>query len=94
MERGPFSYTDAALVERDLRAAGFDDITVETVQLASRVAAQEAARGLVLGSPFRAEIERLDPLALERALTAVTEALLPWDGRDAPMSAHIATATR
>ena len=94
MERGPFSYTDAALVESDLRAAGFEDIKVETVQLASRVTAQEAAQGIVLGSPFRAEIERLDPSALERALTAVTEALLPWDGKDATMSAHIATATR
>lgn len=94
MERGPFSYTDAGLVEKDLRAAGFEEITVETVRLATRVAAQEAAQGIVLGSPFRAEIERLDPSALERALTAVTEALLPWDGKDAAMSAHIATATR
>lgn len=94
MERGPFSYTDAGLVETDLRGAGFEDITVETVQLTSRVTAPEAARGIVLGSPFRAEIERLDPSALERALTEVTEALLPWDGKDAAMSAHIATATR
>lgn len=94
MERGPFSYTDAALIESDLRAAGFEDITVETVQLASRVTAQQAAQGIVLGSPFRAEIERLDSSALQRALAAVTEALLPWDGKNAPMSAHIATATR
>ena len=94
MERGPFSYTDAAMVERDLRSAGFEDITIETVQLAGRVSAQETAQGIVLGSPFRAEIERLDSSALERALTAVTEALRPWDGKDAPMSAHIATATR
>lgn len=94
MERGPFSYTDAALVERDLRAAGFEDIELETVELSSRVTALDAAQGIVLGSPFRAEIERLDPSALERAVTAVTEALLPWDGKSAPMSAHIATATR
>lgn len=94
MERGPFSYTDVALVERDLRAAGFQDVAVETVQLASLVSAQEAAQGIVLGSPFRAEIERLDASALERALAAVTEALLPWDGTHAPMSAHIATAIR
>jgi ubiquinone/menaquinone biosynthesis C-methylase UbiE len=94
MERGPFSYTDAAVVERDLRAAGFDDVNVETVQLASHVMAQDAAQGIVLGSPFRAEIERLDPSAVGRAVTAVTEALLPWDGKDATMSAHVATATR
>jgi ubiquinone/menaquinone biosynthesis C-methylase UbiE len=94
MERGPFSYTDPALVEQDLRAAGFEAIELETVELSSRVIAQDAAHGIVLGSPFRAEIERLDESALERAATAVDKALRAWDGTNAPMSAHIATATR
>ena len=94
MERGPFSYTDAALVEEHLRSAGFDDLKVETVELSSLVSAQSAAHGIVLGSPFRAEIERLDPSALERATEAVEQALQPWDGTKAPMSAHLATATR
>jgi hypothetical protein len=48
----------------------------------------------VLGSPFRAEIERRDPSALDSAAKAVTEALLPWDGKDATMSAHFVIATR
>jgi ubiquinone/menaquinone biosynthesis C-methylase UbiE len=94
MERGPFSYTDPTVVESDLQAAGFDDVVVETIELSSRVTAHEAAQGIVLGSPFRAEIERLDATALERATAAVREALLPWDGKDAPMAAHVATATR
>ena len=94
MERGPFSYTDPALVEKDLRAAGFEAIELETVELSSRVIARDAAHGIVLGSPFRAEIERLDDSALERAATAVDKALRAWDGTNAPMSAHIATATR
>jgi ubiquinone/menaquinone biosynthesis C-methylase UbiE len=94
MERGPFSYTDPARVEEDLRAAGFEDVEVETVELSSRVVAADAAHGIVLGSPFRAEIERLDESALERAAAAVEEALRPWDGTNAPMSAHVATATR
>jgi ubiquinone/menaquinone biosynthesis C-methylase UbiE len=94
MERGPFSYTDAALVEEDLRSAGFESIELETVELSSSVTASDAAHGIVLGSPFRAEIERLDASALERATAAVGEALLPWDGKSAPMSAHVATATR
>jgi hypothetical protein len=94
MERGPFSYTDAALVEQQLRSAEFDNVAVETVELSSLVSAQDAAHGIVLGSPFRAEIERLDPSALERATAAVEQALQPWDGTKAPMSAHIATATR
>jgi ubiquinone/menaquinone biosynthesis C-methylase UbiE len=94
MERGPFSYTDSALVEADLRAAGFRNIELESVELSSLVSAQDAAHGIVLGSPFRAEIERLDPSALERALAAVEQALRPWAGTRASMSAHIATAIR
>ena len=94
MERGPFSYTDASLVEKDLRAAGFQTIELETVELSSVVSARDAAHGIVLGSPFRAEIERLDSAALERATAAVEHALEPWDGTSAPMSAHIATTPR
>jgi ubiquinone/menaquinone biosynthesis C-methylase UbiE len=94
MERGPFSYTNAAVVEQDLRSAGFQMIELETVELSSVVSAHDAARGIVLGSPFRAEIELLDPSALERATAAVEHALQPWDGTSALMSAHIATATR
>ena len=94
MARGPFSYIDPALIEHDLLAAGFTHIKVETVALTSRVSARDAAQGLVLGSPFRAEIERRDSSALDRALDAVTAALARWDGNDAPMSAHIVTATK
>lgn len=94
MERGPFSYADAGLVEQDLRSAGFESIEIETVGLSSLVTAWDAAHGIVLGSPFRAEIERLDASALERASAAVEQALRVWDGTNAPMSAHIATATR
>jgi ubiquinone/menaquinone biosynthesis C-methylase UbiE len=94
MERGPFSYTGPALIEQDLRAAGFTDIELETVSLSSRVNAHDAAQGIVLGSPFRAEIERRDPGALDRTVSAVTEALDSWNGKDAPISAHVATATK
>ena len=94
MERGPFSYTDSALIEKDLRSAGFPNVKLETVELSSAVSARDAAIGIVLGSPFRAEIESLDSSALERATAAVEQALGPWDGTSAPMSAHIATATR
>lgn len=94
MVRGPFSYADSALIEQDLRAAGFTDVQVEKIALSSRVSAGEAAQGMVLGSPFRAEIERRDPSALDRAVNAVTEALRPWDGKDAPISAHVVTATK
>ena len=94
MERGPFSYADPASIEEDLRAAGFTDVELETVALSSHVSARDAAQGIVLGSPFRSEIERRDSSALDRAANAVTEALLPWDGKNTTMSAHIVTATK
>jgi hypothetical protein len=56
--------------------------------------ARDAAHGIVLGSPFRTEIERLGASALERATAAVEQALNAWDGAEAPMSAHVVTATR
>ncbi len=93
MERGPFSYTDVVAIEGDLAEGGFHEVEAETVELTTRVTAREAALGIVLGSPFRAEIERLDPDALERATTVVTEALRPWDGQDVAISAHVVVAT-
>ena len=93
MERGPFSYADRSVIEHDLREAGFAGVAVETVTLSSHVDAGDAAMGIVMGSPFRAEIERRDASALNRAVQAVAQALLAWDGKEAPMSAHVATAT-
>jgi ubiquinone/menaquinone biosynthesis C-methylase UbiE len=94
MERDPFSYADPALIEHDLGAAGFTRVELETVPLTSRVSAREAAMGMELGSPFRSEIERRDPSALDRALDAVTAAFARWDGNDAPLSAHVVTAVK
>ena len=92
MERGPFCYADPVRIKHDLLAAGFPDVESETINLSSRVNAQDAAQGLVFGSPFRAEIERRDSSALDRAVEAVAQALLPWDDKEAPMSAHLITA--
>lgn len=92
MERGPFCYADPVRIKQDLLAGGFIDVDIETIELSSRVNARDAAQGLVFGSPFRSEIERRDPSALDRAAEAVAQALECWDGKDAPMSAHLVTA--
>jgi ubiquinone/menaquinone biosynthesis C-methylase UbiE len=92
MERGPFCYADPVRIRHDLLAAGFTDVEIETIKLSSRVNARDAAQGLVFGSPFRSEIERRDPSAFDRAGEAVAQALARWDGKDAPMSAHLVTA--
>lgn len=94
MERGPFSYTDASSVEADLRSAGFTDVSIDTITVMTHVSARDAAAGMVLGSPFRAEIERRDADSTERALDAVTAALRALDGEEAPVAAHLVTARR
>jgi SAM-dependent methyltransferase len=47
MKRGPFSYYDPEWINRDLLAAGFSSIEIETVALTSRSpSADDAARGI------------------------------------------------
>ena len=98
LDRTPFGYSDVAQIEHDLLAAGFTDIELETVEKRSRATtAHDVAVGLVCGSPLRNEIEARDPAMLDAAVEAATAALAPWEGPhgfDAPMSAHIVTATR
>jgi SAM-dependent methyltransferase len=97
-ERIPFRYHDIAVIERDLNAAGFTDVDIETVEFRSRAAtAREAAVGLTQGTPMRSEIEQRDPAMLFVATDAAERALLQFEGPggfDAPMSAHIVVATK
>ncbi|HEY6047514.1 MAG TPA: methyltransferase domain-containing protein [Sphingomicrobium sp.] len=97
-ERLPFRYHDRQQIEADLSAAGFAEIAFETVELRSRAAsARDAAIGLTQGTPMRSEIEKRGPNALEQATAAATKALRQFespDGFDAPMTAHIVTATK
>jgi SAM-dependent methyltransferase len=88
--RIPFGYHDKARIEADLRAAGFTDIAIETVAPTSRVDARNAAIGLCQGTPLCAEIEARGNL--EAATNAAAAALAPFDGTDAPMSAHVVSA--
>ena len=97
--RTPFGYSDTALIEADMKAAGFADVAIETVELSSdpRTTAHDAAAGLVLGSPLRAEIEPRGASSLQRAVEAAEQALEELEGPDgfrSPLSAHIVTATR
>lgn len=95
-ERVPFRYHDRGQIEQDLRAAGFANIEIGTVELRSRaLSARDAATGLVQGTPMRGEIEQIDPTMLVRATDAATEALKQFEGPeglDAPMSALFVTA--
>ncbi len=96
LRRVPFGYHDKERIGADLRAAGFTDVSCETVAARSRIgSAREAAIGLCRGSPLAAEIEAQGPGSLDRATDAVAgalERLSGPEGIDAPMSAHVFTA--
>jgi ubiquinone/menaquinone biosynthesis C-methylase UbiE len=98
MTRGPFSYYDTAQIERDLRDAGFDVIRIETVEELSRSpSAEDAARGLVYGSPMGVELEEYGPGALDAVYALLSQSARRYEGQDgfeAPMVAHIVTATK
>ncbi|HEX9932974.1 MAG TPA: class I SAM-dependent methyltransferase [Allosphingosinicella sp.] len=96
LSRVPFGYHDAVRIEKDLVAAGFDDVSIETVAKRSRAQDPgEAAVGLCMGTPLRAEIEQRDPARLEEAADAAAAALRSLAGEgglDVPMSAHVVAA--
>jgi ubiquinone/menaquinone biosynthesis C-methylase UbiE len=98
MKRGPFSYYDRDSIEADLRAAGFAGVTIETIELQSRSgSAEDAARGLTYGSPMGIELEDYGPGALDRVFEDFSRAARAFEGPagfEAPMSAHVVTATK
>lgn len=95
-ERTPHGYHDVDRIRADLAAAGFNDVSVETVTLPSRAAsARDAATGFCQGTPIRGEIEARAPGGLQDATDAVTAAFVARHGSGAieqPMQAHVVTA--
>jgi ubiquinone/menaquinone biosynthesis C-methylase UbiE len=95
---GPFGYSDPARIESDLHDAGFQTVEIETVELSSRSAsAYDAASALCYGTPMSVELEDREPGSLDRAFEEVERSLRRFEGAngiDAPMSAHIVTATK
>lgn len=95
---GPFSYSDPTRIDRDLRAAGFSNVEIETVQFSSRSpSARDAAAALCYGTPMSVELQDRAPGSLDRAFKEVERSLRSFEGPngvDAPMSAHIVTATK
>jgi SAM-dependent methyltransferase len=98
MERGPFSYYDPEWIERDLTAAGFANVEIETIELTSRSpTAEDAARGLTYGSPMGVELEEYGPGAVDQVFDDFWRAARQYEGPagfEAPMRAHIVTATK
>jgi ubiquinone/menaquinone biosynthesis C-methylase UbiE len=98
LDRTPFGHYDTDLLSRELGDVGFREVEVETLTRQSgRVTARQAAEGLCRGSPLAAEIESHGAEAMERAVAAAENALaslVSGDGTlDAPMVAHVLSAT-
>ena len=92
--RVPWGYSDTARIDEDVRAGGFEDVDIETVQERSRAGSpREAAIGLCQGTPLRAEIEARGDL--QHATEVAEAALASAFGTgpiDQPMSAHVIIA--
>ena len=96
MREGPFSYADPSAIEHDLDAAGFATVEIETVEKPSRASAHDAAAALCYGTPMGVEIQDRGPGSLERVFDAVERKFQAFERNgeiEAPMSAHIVTAS-
>jgi SAM-dependent methyltransferase len=98
MREGPFGYHDPQRIERDLHEAGFGTVEIDTVEKRSRSpSAHDAATALCYGTPMGVEVDEREPGCLDRVFEKIEQALRPFEGSngiDAPMSAHIVTATK
>jgi ubiquinone/menaquinone biosynthesis C-methylase UbiE len=97
LERTPHGYHEVNAIERDLRAAGWTDIRIETLALAGRAdSAHSAAVALCQGTPMRDELAALGNGAVATATEAATAAIARVFG-DGPFKAahqaHIVEAS-
>lgn len=96
MARTPHGYHDMAQIRRDLAAAGFGKVTIDSLDRWSRASSpRDVAVALCQGSPLRNEIEARDASRLEEITALATEALAsrfgsgPIEGR---IRAHVICA--
>jgi SAM-dependent methyltransferase len=87
--RTPHGYHDVALIEDDLRRAGFGDIAIVTnAAVSSAPSARDPATAYCQGTPLRGEIEALDAPALNAATIYAGDAVARIYG-PGPVSAKI-----
>jgi ubiquinone/menaquinone biosynthesis C-methylase UbiE len=89
MARTPHGYHDETQIRAELHAAGFANVSAETVGAHSRAPSPlEAAVAYCQGTPLRNEIETRDPSGLEAATKRAAEALAGRFG-SGPVDGHI-----
>ncbi|HVT36719.1 MAG TPA: class I SAM-dependent methyltransferase [Nevskiaceae bacterium] len=76
LARTPHGYHDRAVVGRDVRAAGFATVQIDTVSASSKaVSADIVAMAYCQGTPLRGEIEAREPSGLAAATETARAAL-------------------
>ena len=96
--RVPYAYSDPAQVSADLAAAGFTEISHDTVAIEAEVADWDLlGRGFVLGSPLIDEVRARGTVAeevvIERFITALRARFGPGPGR-IPLEAIVFSARK
>ncbi len=98
LARTPHGYHDVAAIRRDLKGAGFTNISIDTLELVSRAPTpQHPAIAYCQGTPLRNEIEARDPGKLVHVTTCATQAIAERYGSgpvSAKIQAHIITAVK
>ena len=76
MERTPHGYFDKGAIEAEVKASGFERVTMETLKLPCRAAsARDVAIGFCQGTPMRNEIEQRAPGRLAELTDVAAEAV-------------------
>jgi ubiquinone/menaquinone biosynthesis C-methylase UbiE len=98
LARTPHGYHDADAILDELRAAGFAQVAIETVERRGRASSpRQPAVGFCQGTPLRLEIEARGPGRLDEATEGAARAVAARFGDgpfDARMQAHVVVATR
>ena len=98
LARTPHGYHDTDVIRRDVEAAGFKQIEVETIAHRSRAPShRDPAVGFCQGTPLRNEIEARDASRLSEATEAAASALAARFGTGAiegKIQAHVITAVK
>jgi len=98
LARTPHGYHDVAQIRKDVAAAGFAAVSLETVERTSRASSpRDVAVAFCHGTPLRNEIEARGAAALQEATDAAAQALAQRFGNGAiegPISAHVVTASK
>ncbi|MBX2892183.1 MAG: class I SAM-dependent methyltransferase [Saprospiraceae bacterium] len=94
----PFSYHDATEIREDLQSVGFDIASMQMLKLVGYAAtAEEAATGLLEGTPVHTAIMERDPTllpAMKKALADDLAALFGEKDLRVPLQARVVTAVK